>query len=144
MTIATPVNATMPREARYAWTSEGRLRDDATTEHERNLGLLMHLSPLGTFVLTPAVFLIAPIVWLVKRDDSPYLDDHGREFINYWLSFLVFHLLLGVTVVFAFLIPVLWIVAIVSMIRASIATSRNEIFRYPMTIRFLGPRQRAG
>ena len=144
MSIAATMNEPMPRTARYAWTAEGRLRDDAATEADRNLGMLIHLSPLATFALTPAVFLVAPIIWLVKRDDSPFLDDHGREFINFWLSFVLFHLLLGVTVVFSILIPVLWIVAIVAMIRATIASSRCEIFRYPMTIRFLGPSRARG
>jgi uncharacterized Tic20 family protein len=52
------------------------------------------------------------------------------------MSFLVLHVLLGITIIGIALIPVLWVVAIISMIRGAIAASQNEYFRYPVTIRF--------
>ena len=41
------------------------------------------------------------------------------------------------TIVGILLLPVLWIVAVVSLIRAAIAAGRGEYFRYPVTMRFL-------
>ncbi len=119
--------------------SSGRLRGGSLTESDRNFAIGMHLSPLvlsilGLFPLS----LLAPLVlWLVRRQQSVFDDDHGREIINFVLSFLMWHLVTGITVVGLIFWPVLWVVALVNCIRGAIAAGNGEYFRYPMTIRFL-------
>ncbi len=127
------------RPPRPKLASSGRLRGTSLTESDRNFAIGMHLSPLvlsivGLFPLS----LLAPLVlWLVRRQESVFDDDHGREIINFVLSFLLWHLVAGITVVGLIFLPVLWVVAIVSCIRGAIAAGNGEYFRYPMTIRFL-------
>jgi uncharacterized Tic20 family protein len=109
------------------------LRDDAVSETERNFSLAMHLTPFAGMIAP--IFLFTPLVlWLVRKDRSPFNDDHGREVVNFGISYVIFTILLGWTIV----VPIaLAIVAVVSLIRGAIAASRNEYFRYPLTIRFL-------
>jgi uncharacterized Tic20 family protein len=115
-----------------------RLKHAGLVETDRNFAIAIHLSPLVGLV-TPITLplVIAPLIlWLVRREHSVFVDDHGREAINFGISFLLLHVVLAVTVVGIALFPVLWIVAIINVIRGGIAASRSEYFRYPMTIRF--------
>ncbi len=127
------------RPPRPKLASSGRLRGGSLTESDRNYAIGMHLSPLvlsilGLFPLS----LLAPLVlWLARRQESVFDDDHGREIINFILSVLLWHLITAITFVGLIFWPVLWVVAIVSCIRGAIAAGSGEYFRYPMTIRFL-------
>jgi uncharacterized Tic20 family protein len=71
---------------------------------------------------------------LLKKDSSPFIDDHGRELLNAGMSYTLYSLLLFWTGI----VPIiLLILGIVSIIRAAIASDRGEYFRYPVTIRIL-------
>ena len=134
MSVAAP--AVQP-QARYAPGRADRLRDEHLSESERNFALLMHLSPF-TYILAGPVALCVPLIlWVVRKDDSVFNDDHGREVVNFGLSFFLFNVMLAITIIGAVLLPALWVVAVVNLIRGAAAASRGEYFRYPVTIRFL-------
>ncbi len=103
---------------------------------DRHFGIGIHLSPLAAFVVGPLI--LAPLVlWLIRRDKSPFVDDHGRETINALISFVVYHFVAIVTVIGIIALPVLYIVGVVNLIRGAVAASRGEFFRYPMTMRLV-------
>ena len=119
-----------------------RLRDEGLTETDRNYAVGMHLLSLISALLSGGLLtVLGPLVlWLIRKDRSPFDDDHGREVINFGLSFMLWGLLAGISIfvgIVILLLPVLWIVAIVNNIRGAIAAGNGEYFRYPMTIRFL-------
>ena len=76
-------------------------------------------------------------MWLIRRNASVYADDHGREATNFSISFLLYHVLLAITIVGILAYPILWIIMLINQIRAAIAAGNSEYFRYPLTIRFL-------
>ena len=139
MSVAMPAAQPYQARPRSAGPSSGRLRSGNLTESDRNYSVFMHLSLLALSLigLWP-LSLLAPIVlWLVRRNQSIFNDDHGREVINFTISFLLWHVITALTVVGVVLWPVLWVVGIVSNIRGAIAAGNGEYFRYPITIRFL-------
>ena len=95
---------------------------------------------LGVFLHFPGHVLGPLIVWLAKRDDSPELDAHGKEAVNFQLSMLLYTIISGVfclvLIGFAFL-AILWVLNAVFVIIASIQASDGKFYRYPMTIRFI-------
>ncbi len=106
------------------------------SDTDRHFGIAIHLTPLVAFVFGPA--LLAPLVlWLIRKDESPFVDDHGREMLNALLSFVVYHIVAVITIIGIIALPVLYIVGVVNLVRGAIAAGRGELFRYPMTIRFL-------
>lgn len=123
-------------------SSNGRVIEPAATSKDRNWGTMLHLSPLlcvlvsGTGVGIVAIVLPL-ILWLIRHEESAYHDDHGREVLNFCLSFVIWHILLIVTLIGAVFIPVLWIVALISLIRGAVAAGQGEYFRYPITFRLL-------
>ena len=128
----------------------GRAYDPDATDDERTYALLMHLSLLG-HVIIPFITIIAPIVmWHVKKDQSPYLDDHGRESINFQISLIIWSFVLPIIAALVglvtcgvgliLLVPAAilpYVIGLVGMIQASIAANRGEFYRYPMTFRFV-------
>ena len=103
---------------------------------DRHFGVGIHLSPLAAFVFGPLI--LAPLVlWLIRRDKSLFVDDHGREMINALISFAIYHVVAFVTVIGIVALPVLWVAGLVSLVRGAVAASRGKFFRYPMTIRFI-------
>jgi uncharacterized Tic20 family protein len=80
------------------------------------------------------------IVWLVKRGDSPEIDTHGKESINFQLSMLVYSVISAILclILIGFvLLAILHIVNVVLVIIASIRASEGKFYHYPITIRFL-------
>ncbi len=99
------------------------------------LALVGHLTHfVGGHILAPL------IVWLLKRHESPQIDAHGKESLNFQLSMLLYEV---IAIVFCFVligIPflvALWALNIIFVIVASIKASDGELWRYPLTIRFI-------
>lgn len=119
---------------------KGRVVDHGAAEWERTYSMFSHLSLIAWHFVLP----VAPalIMWLIKREKSSFVDDHGREALNFQLSLLAYGVgvfvfgLVSCGAGFLLYLP-LYALAIVGMILAAIAANKGEYYRYPMTIRFL-------
>ncbi len=85
--------------------------------------------------------LLGPlVVWLAKRADSPEIDAHGKESLNFQLSMLIYDAI-AVILCFVFvgipILVVLWIMNTVLVIVASIQASEGKLYRYPFAIRLI-------
>jgi uncharacterized protein len=80
------------------------------------------------------------IVWILKRAEATEIDAHGKESLNFQLSMLIYD---AIAVILCFIligIPILvllWILNTVFVIVASIKASEGQLYRYPLTIRFI-------
>jgi uncharacterized Tic20 family protein len=107
---------------------------------------------LGYIGMIPFGNIIAPlIVWLLKRNESLGVDAHGKESLNFHISWTLYWLIgLAIVTVLCFvlvgllLIPVLivagavgWFTMLILTVIASVKASNGQIYRYPLTIRFL-------
>ena len=112
-----------------------------SSSNVRTWNILCHASALlGVFFHFPGHLLGPLIVWLAKRDDSPEIDAHGKESLNFQISMLIYNVIAAVfclvLIGFAFL-AILWVLNAVFVIVASIQASEGKFYRYPMTIRFI-------
>ena len=107
----------------------------------RTWNVLCHASALLGFFFPWAGHILAPlIVWLVKRGDSPEIDAHGKESVNFQLTMLIYSVISGILclVLIGFvLLAILHVLNVVFVIIASIRASEGKFYRYPFTIRFL-------
>ena len=102
---------------------------------------LCHASALlGVLLHFPGHLLGPLLVWLIKRGDSPEIDAHGKEALNFQISMLLYSFVAGVfcliLIGFVFL-AILWVLNAVFVIIAAIQASEGKFYRYPMTIRFI-------
>lgn len=109
-------------------------------KQERTWGMLCHLTALGVFIF-PLGNIVGPlIVWLIKKDESPFVEDQGKESLNFQISFTIYCVLsaiLIVVVIGIFLLIALGILFIILVIIASIKANEGEKYRYPLTIRLI-------
>jgi len=100
-----------------------------------------HLSALAGFVFPAFGHILGPlIVWLIKRGDSPEIDAHGKEALNFQITMLIYSLIAGVlclVVIGFFLLAVLHILNVVFVIIAGIKAGEGQLYRYPFTIRLI-------
>ncbi len=107
-------------------------------KQERTWGMLSHLSALSLFVGIPFGNLLGPlVVWLVNRNGSDFVDDQGKEALNFQLSVMLYIVLMAISIIGAVLIPVAIVADIVLTVIASIRASKGQMYRYPWTIRFI-------
>lgn len=111
-------------------------QNDLTTpsNDNKNIATITHLA--GTVFW----FIPALIVWILKKDDSAYLADQSKEALNFQITMTLamFAASVLVWVLIGFiLIPIVWLVNIVFCIIAGIATSKGELYRYPLSLRLL-------
>ena len=112
-----------------------------TSSNTRTWLVLCHASALLGLFFHFLGHIFGPlIVWLVKRSESPEIDAHGKESLNFQISMLIYDavaaILCFVLIGFPILI-LLWILNTVFVIIASIKASEGELYRYPFTIRFI-------
>ena len=132
-----PADATTPDadpQPAFSITPSGRLRHPALPEGDRMFAVVCQLSPLGWLIVGPLVIIIPIIIWAVRQNQSPFVDDHCRAFFNFWISMFIWHVVTGLTVIGLVLWPVLWILGLINLIRAAVAAGNGEYFRYPMTL----------
>ncbi len=111
-----------------------------TNKDARLWGMLCHLSALSGFV-TGLGFIVGPlIVWLIKKDEFPFVNENGKESVNFQISMLIYAIVAGL-LCFAcigfVLLPAVAIVDLVFLIIASMKANNGEHYRYPLTIRFI-------
>ncbi len=102
--------------------------------------MLTHLTAFaGIFV--PLGNIWGPlVVWLIKKDESREVDLHGKESLNFQISatiYLVVAAILTIVLVGFLLMLGLVVFWLVVVIVASVRANSGELYRYPLTIRFI-------
>ncbi|MCZ6795874.1 MAG: DUF4870 domain-containing protein [Planctomycetota bacterium] len=105
------------------------------------MGMLCHLLAFAGYVVPPVGHIIGPLViWLLKKDEHPFIDDQGKESLNFQISMTIYVFVSGILVlVFIGILLVIGLIIanVVLIIIASIKAAGGEYYRYPLTIRFL-------
>jgi uncharacterized Tic20 family protein len=110
---------------------------ETTTEisaDEKNIVVLTHIG--GTIFS----FIPALIVWLLKKDDSPYIADQAREALNFQITVLIAQVISSILIVILIgfvLMGIIWLANIIFCIIAAVAASKGEYYRYPFTLRLI-------
>ena len=112
-----------------------------TTSSARTWCILCHASALLGLFFHFLGHIFGPlIVWILKRADSPEIDAHGKESLNFQLSMLIYDavaLILCFVLIGIPILVLLWVLNTVLVIVASIKASEGQLYRYPLTIRFI-------
>jgi len=102
--------------------------------------VLCHLSALASFFLPYCGSVIGPlIVWLVKRGEDPEVNAHGKEALNFNISFLIWSLVswaLVFVLIGIVLVPVVLLTWLILVAMGAYRASEGQLYKYPLTIRF--------
>jgi uncharacterized Tic20 family protein len=111
-----------------------------SAKDERLWATFCHLGGLGMYVFPFGNVIIPLIIWLIKKDEYPLVNDQGKEALNFQLSIMIYtivSLLLMLAVVGIALLLAVLIFDVVMIVIASIKANEGVAYRYPLTIRFI-------
>jgi len=104
--------------------------------------MFCHLAALAILIGIPFAWVIGPlIIWLIKKDDFAFVEDQGKESLNFQISVSIYILcclpLICLAGIGVFLIPVIAIADLVFIIIGAINASNGQAYRYPCCIRMI-------
>lgn len=103
-------------------------------------GMLCHLAALLGYIVPFGNILGPLVIWLIMRDDAPFIDVQGKESLNFQISISLYAVIATILTVlligFALLIA-LGIANLLFVTIASVKAGKGELYRYPCTIRFV-------
>jgi uncharacterized Tic20 family protein len=114
----------------------------AIPQEARTLGLLCHVTAFAGHIF-PFGNIVGPlVVWLMKREEYPFVDEQGKESLNFQISITIY---MGLAILFAIvtcgigaiLCAGIGIFSTIMIILAAIKASEGKTFRYPLSIPFL-------
>ncbi|MCJ7730588.1 MAG: DUF4870 domain-containing protein [Sedimentisphaerales bacterium] len=100
----------------------------------RMWAMLCHLLGLFTCFIGPL------IIWLIKKDEDPFVDDQGKEALNFQITVAIAGIVsavLTIVCIGAFLGVAVSIADLIFAIIASVKANSGEAYRYPVCIRFI-------
>jgi hypothetical protein len=113
----------------------------APSETARTLGMACHLLGFAGVTGIPFANILGPLVmWLVKREEYPFVDDQGKQALNFQISFTIYGIVafFSLFILIGFLLlPAVGITWIVLTIIAAVRAQKGEAYRYPLTIPFM-------
>lgn len=119
---------------------------------EKQWAMFAHLSALIGAILTGALgggwgcFIGPLIIWLVKKDSMPFVNDQGKEALNFNITVAIAFVILLILSIMTFGIGLilaipLWIIIgitwLVFTIIAAIKASEGVAYRYPICLRLI-------
>lgn len=110
-------------------------------QEERTWAAVCHLAGFAGFVLPWVGGVVGPlVVWLIKKDTMPFVNDQGKEAVNFQISMLIYSIIAAILCFVIVGIPLLiglGVFWLVEVILATVSASNGTAHRYPLTIRFI-------
>src|SRR4051812_29480730 len=113
-----------------------------TNKDARLWGMLCHLTALSGFIGIPFGWIIGPLIcWMIKKNEYPFVDDQGKESINFQISVLIAAIVLSPTICLAglgiLLLIALGVVSLILVIIATVQANQGVPYRYPYALRLI-------
>lgn len=111
--------------------------DYEVSDVDRTWGILAHVSSLAGFFVPFGNVLGPLLVWLIKKDESRFVDENGKESLNFQITwtvlfvFSLFTILIGVGLLLVPLVMLAWLILVVL---ATVRASEGEVYDYPLTV----------
>jgi uncharacterized protein len=102
--------------------------------------MFIQLSAFAGYVIPFGTVIVPVILWLIWRDKDPYINEMGREAVNFQLSMILYYIisfLLCFIIIGFLLIIAAFIFHMTFIIIGAVQTSYGANYRYPMIIRFI-------
>jgi len=120
------------------------MNDEAQASYnkeDRQLGMICHLIALVGLII-PFGTVLGPLVfWQVKKADNPFVDEQGKESLNFQLNALVMAIVLfilmrvpGIGPLFGLALLIVALGALGFAVFAAVKISEGQNWRYPLPI----------
>lgn len=110
----------------------------------------------GMFACLGGIFgvIVTLIIWLVQKDKMPFVNEQGKEAVNFEITVIIawFGLFVAITILavvlailhlglllplLSLLYPAVWVYNIVISIMAGMKANEGVLYRYPISLRLI-------
>lgn len=108
--------------------------------HENSYLMLMHLSQFLGFLILGLGFIVPILMWVTNKDDNANVDRHGKNILNFMISYIIYLIAATILIILLIGIPALVVLVIVEfifIIVAAVKANNGEYWKYPFTIEFI-------
>ncbi|MBD8007323.1 DUF4870 domain-containing protein [Bacillus norwichensis] len=108
--------------------------DTVPSSSDRTLAMAIYLTSFFTTLIGPL------LIWLLKKDESPFIDFHGKEYLNFFISYGVYSIvasLLMFVLIGFILLPIIGVMVFVFTIIAAVKAYNGEIYHFPLVFRVI-------
>ncbi len=110
------------------------------SKEERTWGMLCHLSAFAFFFF-PMGHIVGPlVVWLIKKDEMPFVNEQGKESLNFQISITIYSLVAAILIIVLLGIPLLISIGLfgfIMVILASVKANEGISYLYPLNMRII-------
>jgi uncharacterized Tic20 family protein len=106
----------------------------APDQDAKTMAMLCHLLGIFTGFIGPLV------IWLMKKDQSPFVNDQGAQALNFHITLVIAYVvafLLCFVCIGYILLPALFVVQLIFGILGAMKANNGEAYRYPLAIPFI-------
>ncbi len=107
----------------------------------RKWAMICHIIALTGILANGIGYLLGPlIVWLIKKEDDPFIDEQGKEAVNFQITMFIALFVSAILIVIGigiFLLIAIGILMTVFPIIAAVKANDGEHYRYPLAYRFI-------
>lgn len=112
---------------------------DSLSSEANTWAMILHLSIFASYAIPFAGMVLPIVIWQVKKDQFPIIDEHGMIVVN-WMISSVIYVIAGILLSLILIgIPILVLVGIAMVvfpIIGGIKASSGELWPYPLSIKF--------
>lgn len=148
----TPEEQVTPEPVTPAAPKPPQSQQTTMSNEEKTMGMLCHLLVFVGLVF-PFGNILGPLVlWLMKKDQYPFVNNQGKESLNFQISLSILGVAVGIVTAILGVIPVLghmlaailWlasaaigIYALIQIITATMQANQGVAYRYPYKYEFI-------
>ena len=107
---------------------------------DKQWAMLCHLGALAGFIVPLGNIIFPLVIWSMKKEESPLIDEHGKASLNFQISVTIYSMISGILIlalIGIILLPAVIIFSIVCVVMASIKADKGEVVKYPLSITFI-------
>lgn len=125
----------------YQPPTENQTINDSLSSEEKNWGMACHIAALAAFLIPFGGSIAGPlIIWLLKRNESSFIDENGKEAVNFQITMAIAAFIAGILVFVAVgfvLLPIVGVVWLVLTIIGAVKASDGQRYKYPFALRLI-------
>lgn len=98
------------------------------------MAMLCHLLAILTGWVGPL------IIWLIKKDQSAFINDQGKEVLNFQITIFIASIVCGLltfVIIGCILLPIVMICSLIFCIIGAMAANKGIAYRYPFALRLI-------
>lgn len=70
--------------------------ENTISKHHRNMAAFIHLSTFTKYIFPFGNFIFPTLLWVLNKEKHPFVDNNGKQALNFQISLLLYGFILGI------------------------------------------------